>query len=159
MRAISVIFLLLELGSPCAISAQPPRLNYTTLIVEYAGEMIRYELPVVISTSTGEAKWYRQHLLPKPGHFLVHVQVVPPSVLNEITEMPLLKQALESAKPVDEEPKTPQNVRFTAGVGHEYAQIIVEKQTSKMILRNIVRVVAKYPSLKIELQDIEHQLR
>ena len=121
-RAISVCAVLLTLASPYLGLAEPTCPSYSTLVVEYVGEMNRYAPPVVISTSQEEGKWYKQHLFPEPGHFLVHVQVVPPSVLNEITELPLLKRALESAKPMDDEPKAPQNVSFTAGIGHGHAQ-------------------------------------
>jgi hypothetical protein len=71
--------------------------------------------------------------LPEVSRYLAEVQVVPQSVLNEITELPLLKRALENAKPVDNEPKSIQNATFTAGVGHDHVQIIVEKQPSTKI--------------------------
>jgi len=158
-RAISVCAVFLTLASPYLALAESLRPRYTTLIVEYVGETDRYAPPVVISTSQEEGKWYKQHLFPEPGHFLVHVQVVPPSVLNEITELPLLKRALESAKPVDDEPKTAQSVSFTAGVGHDYAQIILDKQPRTKILKGILRIVDKYPDLKSELQEIEDHLR
>jgi hypothetical protein len=158
-RAISVCAVLLTLASSYLALAESPRPRYTTLILEYVGETDRYAPPVVISTSQEEGKWYKQHLFPEPGHFLVHVQVVPQAVLNEITELPLLKRALESAKPVDDESKTPQNVSFTAGVGHDYAQIILDKQPSAKILKGIDKIVAKYPSLKGELQEIDDHVR
>ena len=87
------------------------------------------------------------------------VHTVPASVLNEITELPLLKRALESAKPADDEPKTTQNVRFTAGVGRDYVEITVDAQTSARILNDIARVVAKYPALTRELQEIETHVK
>ena len=76
-----------------------------------------------------------------------------------ITELPLLKRALESAKPVDDGSKTAQGVSFTAGVGHDYVQTIVEKQGSAKILKGILRIIAKYPDLKNELQEIEGHVR
>jgi hypothetical protein len=79
---------------------------------------------------------------------------VPGSVLNQITELPLLKRALESAKSIDDMPKTTQNVRFTAGVGHDHAQIMVGAQTSTKMLKDIARLAAKYPTLNSELQEI-----
>ena len=118
--------------------------------------MNRFIPPVVVSASSEEGEWYKQHLSPE---FPVYVQVVPASVLNEITELPLLKRALESAKPVDDEPKTAQSVSFTAGVGHDYAQIILDKQPRTKILKGILRIVDKYPDLKSELQEIEDHLR
>jgi hypothetical protein len=74
-------------------------------------------------------------------------------------ESPLLKRALESAKPVDDKPRTRNNVRFTSGVGHDHLQIMVDAQTSTKILKNIVGIVAKYPTLKLELQEIEDHVR
>jgi hypothetical protein len=71
--------------------------------------------------------------------------VVPQPVLNEITELPLLKYALESAKPVDDEAKTAQNARFTAGVGHDYVQIILDKQPSTKILKALTGSSPKIP--------------
>ncbi len=159
-RAISVCAVLLTLASPCLTFAKSPRPRYTTLTIEYTGEVIGGPaLPVVVTTSPEEGEWYRQHVLPEVSGSLAWVQVVPQSVLNEITELPLLKRALERAKPVDNEPKTDQNARFTAGVGHDYAQIIVDKQPSTKILKGIERIATKYPSLKNALHQFEYQLR
>jgi hypothetical protein len=113
MRTILAIAVLLALASPCLASAESPRPRYTTLIVEYVGETDRLAPPVSITTSEEEGKWYRQHLLPQSDHLLVHVQVVPQSVLNEITGLPLVKRALESAKPVVDELNTAQSVSFS----------------------------------------------
>ncbi len=156
MRPIWVIAVLLSLASAYLAFAEPPRPSCTTLVVEFVGEMDRPVSPVVISRSSEEGEWYKQHVLPEFYGFLVHVEVVPASVLNQITELPLLNRALESAKPVDDEPKTPDNVRFTAGVGHNHVQIMVDAETSTKILKDIAEVVAKYPRLKGELQEIEN---
>lgn len=158
MRTILVIAILLRLASPYLALAEPPRPSYTTLVVEFVGEMDRPVSSVVISTSSEEGEWYGQHVFPEFFGFLVRVDVVPASVLNQITELPLLKRALESAKPADDEAKTPNNVRFTAGVGHYDVQI-VDAQTSTKILKDIARVVAKYPTLKSELQEIENHVK
>jgi hypothetical protein len=124
------------------------------LVIEFVGEMNRPVPEVVISTSSEEGEWYRQHVVREFFRFLVHVDVVPASILNQVTELPLLKRAMEGAKPADEEPKTPNNVRFTAGVGHDRVQIMVDAQTGARILKDIASVVAKYPRLKSELQEI-----
>jgi len=155
MRPILAIAVLLRLALPHLAFAEPPRPSYTTLIVEFVGKTNRPVPPIVISTSSEEGEWYKQHLVPEPIRFLVDVHVVRASVLHEITELPLLKRALESAKPVDDEPKTPNNVRFTGGVGHDHVQIMVDAQTSAKMLKDIARVVAKYPTLKSELEEIE----
>jgi hypothetical protein len=137
MRAILAIAMLLVLASPYLGYAESPRPN-TTLIVEYTGESIGGPaLPVVITTSQEEGEWYKQHFSGDMAFLLAYVQVVPQSALNEITGLPLLKRALHRAKPVDDEPKTAQNARFTAGVGHDYVRIILEKQPSTKILKGI----------------------
>lgn len=159
MRPILVIAVLLSLASPYLAFAGPPRPSCTTLVVEFVGEMDRPVSPVVISRSLEEGEWYKQHALREFYGFLVRVEVVPASVLNQITELPLLNRTLESAKPVDDEPKTSDNVRFTAGVGHDHVQIMVDAQTSAKILKDIARVVAKYPTLKSELQEIENDVK
>ena len=152
------VFVWLTLSLTGLAQRTPPR--YTTLVLEYSGEVIGGPAPpVVISTSQEEGEWYRQQLLPELGRFLVNVNVVPQSVLNEITELPLLKRALENAKPVDNESKTNQNARFTAGVGHDRGQIVLDKQPSMKILKGIDRIVAKYPPLKSEVQELEYQLK
>ena len=92
MRAISVCAVFLTLASPyldLALS-EPTRPSYTTLVVEFAGERNRFIPPVVVSASSEEGEWYKQHLSPE---FPVYVQVVPASVLNEITHLPLLESA------------------------------------------------------------------
>lgn len=159
MRAILAIGILLTIASPHPCFAESPRPTYTTLVIQYSGDVIGGpSLPVIITTSQGEGEWYRQHVLPEVSGSLAMVQVVPQSVLDEVTELLLLKRALEHAKPVDNQPKTNQNARFTAGVGHDYRQIILDKQPSMKILKGIDRIVAKYPSLKSELQELEYQL-
>jgi hypothetical protein len=156
MRAklvIAAIFWLVS--SPIGIAGQSePR--YTTLVVEYAGEQDRYIFPVVISSSSDEGEWYRQQLWPKGGDALAFVGVVPQSVLNEIAELPLLKCQLKRG---DNEDKTLMDVSFTAGVGHDHLQIIVDDQTSAKILKDIAGVVAKYSDLKSELQAIADQVK
>lgn len=156
MRAklvIAAIFWLVS--SPIGIAGQSePR--YTTLVVEYAGEQDRYIFPVVISSSSDEGEWYRQQLWPKGGDALAFVGVVPQSVLNEIAELPLLKCQLKRG---DNEDKTLMDVSFTAGVGHDHLQIIVDDQTSAKILKDIAGVVAKYSDLKSELQEIADQVK
>ena len=142
MRAKLIIAALLWLALPSLGLAEAPRPSYTTLVVEFVGEMDRPVPSVVISTSSQEGEWNRQHLVPELIRFLTHVHIVPASVLNEITELPLLKRALESTKPADDEPKTLDNVRFTAGVGHDDVQIMVGTQTSAKILKDIARVIA-----------------
>ena len=97
--------------------------------------------------------------MPELIRFLTHVHIVPASVLNEVTELPVLERALASAKPADEEPKTIQNVRLTAGVGHDHVQIMLDAQTSTKILNDIARVVGKFPTLKSELQEIENRVK
>jgi len=114
--------------------------------------------PIVISTSSDEAEWYRQHVIPEFFRVFARVDVVPASLVNELTELPLLKRALERAKPADDEPRTPDNVRFTAGVGHNHMQVMVDAQTSAKILKDIASVVAKYPTLKSELREIENNV-
>src|SRR5882724_1463580 len=155
MRVIWVIVLLLRLASPALAFAGQSEPRFTTLVVEYVGVMDRPVSPVVISTSLEEGEWYKQHLFREQLRFLVQVNVVPATTLNEITELPLLKHTLGSAKSSDEKPRTPQNVRFTAGIGHDRVQIIVDAQTSAKILKDIAGVVAKHPTLKSELQEIE----
>lgn len=159
MRAKLVIAALLWLvSSPTGIAGQPePR--YTTLAVEYVGEQDRSISPVVISTSSEEGEWYKQHLWPEPWGGLALTYVVPASVLNEITESPLLKHQLTRAKQVDDEPKTLMNVRFTAGVRHDQVQIIVTDQTSAKILKDIAGLVAKYSGLTSELQQIADHVK
>ena len=146
--------LLWLVSSPLGIAGQPqPR--YTTLVVQYVGVQNRYIFPVVISTSSEEGEWYKQHLWPDG---LVFAEVVPASILNEITESPLLKRQLERAKPVEDEPKTLMDVNFIAGVGHDQVQIVVTDRTSARILKDIAGIVAKYSDLKSELQEIADQV-
>jgi hypothetical protein len=158
-RAIYVCAVLLTVASPYLAFAEPARPSYTTLLVEFVGEMNRYVSPVVISTSPKEGKWYEQHLFSEPFQFPVYVEVVPTSVLNEITELPSLRRALQKAKPVDDKPKSRNNVEFTAGVGHRHAQILVDAETSTKILNDILRMVDKYPDLKSELKEIDDHVR
>jgi hypothetical protein len=160
MRAKLIIAALLWLALPSLGPAEPARPRYTTLIVEYTGESIGGSaLPVVITTSQEEAEWYKQHFSEDMAFLLAYVQVVPQSVLNEFTGLPLLKRALNRAKPVENEPKTAQNARFTAGVGHDYVQIILEKQPSTKLLKGLERIAVKYPSLKAGVHQLEYKLR
>ena len=152
------IAVLLTLASAYLAFAEPPHPSDTTLLVEFVGEMDKPVFPIVISTSSEEAEWYRQHLIPEFFRDFSRVDVVPASLLNEITELPLLKRALESAKTADDKPRTPNNVRFTACVGHDHVQVMVDAETSAKILKEIAGIVTKYPTLKSELREIENNV-
>jgi hypothetical protein len=161
------VFVWLTLSLTGLAEKTPPR--YTTLVIEYTGETINAAPPVVITTSQEEGEWYRQHFLhrqhfvPDVAFELAHVQVVPQSVLNEMTGLPLLKPALARAQMIEEhlpgKPETAQNATFSAGVGHDYASIIVDKQPSMKILKGIETIAAKYPSLNAGLHQLEYHLK
>jgi len=156
MRATLVFAALLWLAWTSLGFAEGPRPNHTTLVVEFVGEMDRPVFPSVISTSSEEAEWYKQQLFKEPIGVFVNVAIVPASVLDEITELPLLRRALERAKPAEEEPKTTPTVRFLAGAGHDYVQIMLDARTSMKILLDIDKHVAKYPALESEIREIEN---
>src|SRR5205823_13600605 len=105
------------------------------VVVALVGERNRSGSAVVISTAQKDGEWYEQRLFSELFQFPVYVKVVPTSVLNEITELPSLRLALQKAKPIDDKPKSRNNVEFTAGVGHRHAQIMVDAATSTKILR------------------------
>jgi hypothetical protein len=56
-------------------------------------------------------------------------------------------------------PETAQNATFSAGVGHDYASIVVDKQPSLKIVKGIERIAARYPSLEDELRQVEYHLK
>ena len=144
------------------LAQKAPR-RYTTLVIEYTGETINVATPVVITTSQEEGEWYSQHVLSEVSGAVANIEVVPQSVLNEITGLPLLKPALARARMIEEhlpgKPETDQNATFSAGVGHDYASIIVDKQPSMKILKGIERIAAKYPLLKAGLHQLEYHLK
>src|SRR5215469_7903637 len=144
------VFVWLTLSLTGLAQKAPPR--YTTLVIEYTGEQqISLSDPIVITTSQEEGEWYRQYLLRHNLAFegTPYIQVVPQSVLNEMTGLPLLKPALKRARMIEEhlpgKPETDPYVTFSAGVGHDYASIIVDKQPSMKILKGIERIAAPYP--------------
>jgi hypothetical protein len=159
MRAILIIIALLRLASPSLGFAGQPEPRRTTLVVQFVGEMDRSVSPIVISTSSEEAEWYKQQLFKEPIGVLVNVDIVPASVLHEITESPSLRRALEHAKPAEEEPKTTPTVKFLAGAGHDYVQVMLDAQTSMTILLDIDKHVGGYPALESEIREIENRIR
>jgi hypothetical protein len=160
MRAILVIAALLSLALTFLGFAEGPRPNYTTLVVEFVGEMDRPVFPIVISTSFEEGEWYRQNLFQKPTRLFADVDIVSASTIKDITELPLLKRGLEDAKPTDdEEPKSTPTVRFIAGVGHDHAQIMLDAETSMKILLAIDKHVAKYSMLQKQIQEVENCIK
>ena len=86
MRAILAIAVLLALASPYPAFGGSLRPRYTTLIVEYTGATIGRPAPaVVITTSQIEGEWYKQYFSEDLAFLIAEVQVVPQSVLNQIT--------------------------------------------------------------------------
>jgi hypothetical protein len=169
MRAILATCIFLTFAAPDLGFAEAPQPKYTTVVIEYTGERITAVLPIVITTSQEEGEWYRQHFEygqhfgPDVAFELPYIQVVPQSVLDEITGLPLLQPALKRARMIKEhlpgKPETDQNVTFSAGVRHDYASIIVDKQPSAKILKGIERIAAKYPSLEAGLHQVESFLK
>jgi hypothetical protein len=159
MRATLVIAGLLYLATPALGFAELPRPTYTTLVLEFAGEMDRPVFPIVISTSLQEAEWYRQNLFQGSTQIFADVDVVSASTMKAITESPLLESALENAKPTDDEPKSTPTVRFIAGVGHEHAQIMLDARRGMKILLGIEKQVAQYPTLQSQVQEVESRIK
>ena len=159
MRATLVIAVLLYLAVPALGFAELPRPKYTTLVIEFVGEMDRPVFPIVISTSLEEGEWYRQNLFKEPTRIFANVEVVSASTMKEITELPLLKHALEKAKPTDDkEPKSTPTVRFIGGVGHDHAQIMLDAQTSMKILIGIDKQVAQNGKLQSQIQEVKSRI-
>ncbi len=155
--ALAIVTLLCFAFSSVRGGSQP---NYTTLIIEFVGEMDKPVFPIVISTSSGEAEWYRQNLFQGSTRIFANVDVMSASALKEIAELPVLKRALENARPTDDrEPKSTPTVRFTAGVGHDHTQIMLEAQTSAKILVGIDSLVAQYPALQSQIQEVESRIK
>jgi hypothetical protein len=154
------VFVWLTLSLTGLAQKAPPR--YTTLVIEYTGETIDAAPPIVITTSQKEGEWYRQHVFSEVSGAVADIEVVPQSVLNEIMGLPLLKPALARARMIEErlpgKPETAQNATFSAGVGHDYASIIVDKQPSMKIVKGVERIAAKYPLLKAGLHQLEYHL-
>jgi hypothetical protein len=155
MRAICLITIVLRLASPSLGFAERPRPSYTTLVVQFVGDSNRPVFPIIISTSQEEGEWYRQRLFQKPIRVFVNVDIVPVSILHEITALPLLRRGLKGAKLAEEKPKTTPTVKFIAGAGHDYGQIMLDAQVSMQILEDIAKCVARYPTLKSEIQEVE----
>jgi hypothetical protein len=159
MRTILVIAALLWFALPYPGFAGG-RPNYTTLVVEFVGEMDRPVFPIVVSTSSEEAEWYRQNLFEEPTRIFASIDVVSAPTINEITELPLLRRGLENARPTgDEEPRSTPTVKFIAGIGRDHWQIMLDAETSMKILLGIDKQVAKYPTLQNQIQEIESRIK
>lgn len=155
LKMLSAVAILAMTWVVALAFSQQTRPRYTTLVVQFVGEMDRPVSPIVISTTSDEAEWYKQQLFKKPIGVLVDTEVVPTSVLNKIAGVPLLSRALERAKPEEEESRTTPTVRFVAGRGRDYAQIVLDAQTSTKILANIDKHVTNYPELQGQIREIE----
>lgn len=158
MRPVFLIAALLSIASPPPGLANLPPHRYTSLVIQFVGEMDRPVAPIVISTSPEEAEWYNQELFKEPIGVLVGIEVVPAKTLASIAELPLLNRALRRAKPTEEEPKTTPTVRFIAGSGHDYLQIMLDAQTSRKILGGIEKTVIKYPTLVNKIREVDSLL-
>jgi len=158
MRATLVIALILLFPLPFSGGPVHSESSYTTLVIEYIGKSDRPLFPIVISASTEEGEWYRQHLSNDLLQDFIDVNVVQASTLKEITDLPLFKGSL--ARPTyTDHPVTTPTVRFLLGVGYDHTETKVDAQTGLTILVAIDRYIAKYPRLGSELSEVEHRVR
>lgn len=139
---------------PFSMGAEHPPSSYSTLAIQFVGEMNRPVSPIVISTSMKEGEWYRQNLFEEVVRGFNNVYLVPKSTLSRITELPLLKRELQRATRNEEMPHRPANVRFVVGVGHDHKEIMLDAPTSAEILRDIAKRVSKYPGLESQIQEV-----
>lgn len=146
---VSLLGLLLSVP----MTAEHLESRYSTLVVEFVGEVDRPVFTTVISTSREEGEWYKEALYKGTSRDFVDVFVVPRSTLADITELPLLKRELRRATPNGELHIRSPRIRFVVGTGHDHKEIALDEPTSAAILRDIDKRVSKYPEIESHIRD------
>ena len=77
MKAAMIFVAVLGLNWPLSTAAGHPPSGYSTLVIQFVGEMDRPIFPMVISTSMNEGEWYRQNLIEDVIRGFNNVYVVP----------------------------------------------------------------------------------
>jgi hypothetical protein len=142
---------------PCLQGTERPVSGYSTLVIEYIGEMDRPVFPIILSSSAKEGEWCRQHLVRQSDRTFTHVYVVPASNMKNVTAIRPLTNGLERSVPPPDQPKAP-TVKFVAGAGHQYTGTTLDAQTAMTVLMAIDRHVAYDSALDNELSEIEGHL-
>ena len=154
MKATMLFITILGLAWPFATTAEPTPSGYSTLVVQFVGEMDRPVFTTVISTSREEGAWYRETLYKRGRRDFVDVFVIPKSVLARIIEVPQLTRELKRATPNEESPIRSTRIRFVVGTGHDHKEVMLDEPTSATILRDIAERVSKYPGIESHIQEV-----
>ena len=157
MKALLLMATLLIFPLPSLQGTERVVSGYSTLVIEYIGEMDRPVFPIIVSSSEKEGEWYRQHLVSEFARIFTQIYVVRTSTMENVTSIGPLRNGLERPIPPPDQPKAP-TVRFVAGARHRYTDTTLEAQTAMTVLMTIETHVANNPELRNELSRIEGYL-
>lgn len=158
MKAQLIIAMLLICPSPHLQGKEQPVSGYSTLVIEYMGDMDRPVFPIIISSSKKEGEWYRQHLFTEGIRIFTLINVVQTSTMAEIASIGPLRNSLERPTPPPDHLKAP-TVRFVAGARHRYAETTLDAKTAMTVLKAIEDHLANYPDVRNDVLEIDLIIR
>lgn len=134
-----------------------PKLECTTIVFEYIGKSDRPFFPIIISSSSEEAEWYKQKLFIEPLSSFADVYIVGKSTMKEITDIPLPNENTKRST-AGFESRTSPALHLVLASGHDSREVTVEAAESVLLLREIKKRVSEYPPLVEQLARIEERM-
>ena len=143
----------------CIICATQAQSNsaYTTVVIEYVGKSDHPSFPIIISTSSADAQWYRHRLFADMDSVFARVYVVQKANLKNIAGIPL-PEGDSNSSTLSDVPKTAPTMTLVTAIGHDFKEATIGAEESVRILAEIKKCVSKYPSLIGQLSEIEGRM-
>ena len=139
-----------------AFSQSKPRIS--TIVITFEGKSDHPVFPVVVSSSSEEAEWYKNKLFNDPVASFVHVYVVPKGVWTQITSVRMLREDVKQANPGDLQGATPV-LKVVLASGHSSRTVAVEAQDAIAFLSDVRARLPEYPSLVEHLSEMQARMQ
>lgn len=143
---------------------------YTTICIEYVGEMDRPILPVILSNSSGEAEQYKQKYIQRYKQEwrtdsdtfsfliqLIDIYIVPESTMKKISDMLLQKGDLKQPD-ISGRPITAPTLELILATGQDSRRATVKAEQSVIVLDELKKLVPEQQPLVNDLSYIERYM-
>jgi hypothetical protein len=151
---LGVIMLISVIGAGLHAQSNPA---YTTVVVEYLGKSDRPVFPIIISSSTEEAEWYKHKPSSDPLLSLAEVYIVQESTMKKISEISLPNGDLNGSSS-GEALRTAPFLRVVLATRHHSKELAVQVEMSVTLLSEIKKRVPQYPLLVERLSEIQGRM-
>lgn len=153
MKKISALVIAAFLFLACRHSVGQVQQGYTTIVIQFVGEMDRPVFPIVISSSNEEGNWYIRELFEPANQGFGNIYIVNESTLRLLgNDVPSSDAESRNSKTtVPHEP----TLKVFLGRGHSYKETILDARSGAQMLSEVAKHIDESQDLGMRIRNLE----